>query len=547
MAGHVRFGRFAGVATLGALASLALWVPGASAAPSEIATELRAADAPRAELTKLDTVDLPRGAQLYRFEQEVGGLPVFDSLAVVADPAEGAPESLVTDETDAGVDDPPAPEIGSDEAIEIARQATDPSDLRGEITAELGIEPGDDGGTQAWQVLIPSGRPLADFDVLVDAASGEVLEKGDLLQHSFAVTTGTAKLYRPNPVVENRKRYKGLRDNRDRNSDKLTNLRRSVQLPNLFPDPHSNNVTCLEGVNVYATVGIEEVCGSVFNPDFSGVKRKSQSFEALMAYYHIDRTLTYLNGSTVGASVEPGTFVDYGSGNTTYQQDVRANTSNEDNSFYSATGRQIELGQGKIDDGEDGDVINHEYGHSVQDSQIPGTGLDPNNYELRAIGEAFGDYLAAIMSQRYEEDEGLTTISNKDNVCIFDWDGLGYAGGCGRSASVDRTYSDQNFRCSSFHCLGQVWSSALWALRSPDEPGLSQPNPEALGTTMDVLVLGSNYLLTQSSDIEDAAYAVMQADDTIYPFGASGDFHGQNYQALIDEFVCREFIAGSCF
>ena len=62
-------------------------------------------------------------------------------------PPRAHPSFLVTDETDAGVDPQPAPAVSRDEAIAIAREATGASDLRGDVTAELGIEPGDDGGT----------------------------------------------------------------------------------------------------------------------------------------------------------------------------------------------------------------------------------------------------------------------------------------------------------------------------------------------------------------------------------------------------------------
>ena len=44
-----------------------------------------------------------------------------------------------------------------------------------------------------------------------------------------------------------------------------------------------------------------------------------------------------------------------------------------------------------MDDAEDAEVVVHEYGHSVQDDQVPGFGT---TLQAGAIGEAFGDYLA---------------------------------------------------------------------------------------------------------------------------------------------------------
>ena len=54
----------------------------------------------------------------------------------------------------------------------------------------------------------------------------------------------------------------------------------------------------------------------------------------------------------------------------------------------------IRLGKGGVDDGEDGEVIVHEYGHAVHDSQVPGYGT---SLDAGAIGEAFGDYLAVTV------------------------------------------------------------------------------------------------------------------------------------------------------
>ena len=60
------------------------------------------------------------------------------------------------------------------------------------------------------------------------------------------------------------------------------------------------------------------------------------------------------------------------------QQLLRINQFGGDNSFYrEGTGKlTITLGKGGVDDAEDAEVIVHEYGHSVQDNQVPGFGSD---------------------------------------------------------------------------------------------------------------------------------------------------------------------------
>ena len=82
------------------------------------------------------------------------------------------------------------------------------------------------------------------------------------------------------------------------------------------------------------------------------------------------------------------------------QQLLRINQYGGDNSFYrNGTSKlTITLGKGGVDDAEDAEVIVHEYGHSVQDDQVPNFGSSP---DAGAIGEAFGDYLAVTVTQPY--------------------------------------------------------------------------------------------------------------------------------------------------
>ena len=46
----------------------------------------------------------------------------------------------------------------------------------------------------------------------------------------------------------------------------------------------------------------------------------------------------------------------------------------EDNSFYSPGTKALTFGRGGVDDAEDAEIILHEYGHSIQDNQVPGFG-----------------------------------------------------------------------------------------------------------------------------------------------------------------------------
>jgi hypothetical protein len=66
-----------------------------------------------------------------------------------------------------------------------------------------------------------------------------------------------------------------------------------------------------------------------------------------------------------------------------------------------------------VDDAEDAEVILHEYGHAIQDSQMtpPGFGT---SVEAGSIGEGFGDYWAVTVSN--------VIAPTPDPACVADWD-----------------------------------------------------------------------------------------------------------------------------
>ena len=210
--------------------------------------------------------------------------------------------------------------------------------------------------------------------VLVDARSAEEISTRDVLWRADL----SATLFDPNPVVSQGS-YSGLLDAKDRDSTLLTSLRVPVSLP---------RITSPEGclVGVYADARLGKRAKPVCRPslDFTGVTRSDDRFEALMAYFHIDRTRAYVDSLGLSASLRAK------------PQKVRANAIPADNSFYSTMTRSMTLGTGGVDDGEDADVIVHEYGHSLQDQAV--NGAFGRTVATGSMGEGFGDYLAAAMS-----------------------------------------------------------------------------------------------------------------------------------------------------
>ena len=97
-----------------------------------------------------------------------------------------------------------------------------------------------------------------------------------------------------------------------------------------------------------------------------------------MAYYWVTQAQRYIQSLGFGSTLPAVNK---------RQQLLRIDQFGGDNSFYrEGTGKlTITLGKGGVDDAEDAEVIVHEYGHSVQDDQVPGFGSTP---EAGAIGEA---------------------------------------------------------------------------------------------------------------------------------------------------------------
>lgn len=463
------------------------------------AQELRA---PAGELDPTDRAQA-RGTSFLRLRQEVDGVPVLGAEAVVSE-AEGDAGDLVVDDTRREVSAPPEPDLDRDQALDRARAATDARRLREPADAELSIRPDAGGGTLVWRVLLPVEEPFADLEVLVDAASGEVLSIEDLIQRA----DGHGKVFDPNAVVA-RGTYEDPRlvDNGDADNELLTSLLIDVTLPRLAD--RTDGQLCLTGDWADARLaGSGEVCAPEGDfrvvpddapPPPNDLTREDDEFEAVMAYFHVDRAQKYIQD--LG-------FTNVNARRTPIIANGDCGGSNPDNSCYSRFSDTITLGLGGVDDGEDGDVIAHEYGHAIQDNQVPffgGSGDTP------AMGEGFGDYFAAVMSN---EGPAASIRHDQFDPCMFEWDTWGSASPaqCLRRTDTDLKLEDvEGVSGCGIHCVGQVWSGALWELRGElgEEPG----DPRQV---MDVLVLLSHFALTSSASFDDGARALLAADEWVY-------------------------------
>lgn len=180
--------------------------------------------------------------------------------------------------------------------------------------------------------------------------------------------------------------------------------------------------------------------------------RSDDRFEQVMAYFWVDTAQEYLRSLGFDGVTYPEVNAE--------SQDVRVNQWGQDNSYSWDKHDVIRLGKGGVDDGEDGEVVVHEYGHAVHDSQVAGFG---SSLDAGAIGEAFGDYLSVVVGLDAAADHGWPVLAPE--ACVADWDAVSYTSSephCLRRVDTAYTVADRRQRV---HFDGQIWSGALWDAR----------------------------------------------------------------------------------
>jgi hypothetical protein len=406
-----------------------------------------------------------------RLEQVLHGVPVFGSEVAAHVAPDGRPLLLHADvfPLEGAVT---TPSVTATEAREAVR----------EFLQELADDgPGadlDDAAVETREprlVLLPEGRAArlvwrveARTDeessrVFVDALDGEVVRADDL-RYSHE---GTGRVFDPNPVFT--RRDPSLKDGNDRATPVLNAQTRVVTLPRL------DGTGRLVGAWADLTPTLDAPASASL--DWTGLTREHPGFEAVMAYFHIDRLQQRLQDLGVTrANAGP--------------QRVDAHALRGDQSYFDYFADLIALGDGGVDDGEDADVILHEYGHALQFDQVADFGLSD---EGAAVGEGFGDFLAAAVHA-----VGDTVY----DPLVASWDATSYS-----SANppylrrVDRSKKYPKDFVREVHGDGEIWSRFLWDLRA------LVGTDDALRVTVE-----SHFFLTPLARFVHAANAVLVAN-----------------------------------
>ena len=291
--------------------------------------------------------------------------------------------------------------------------------------------------------------------------------------------SGSGRVFFPNPVAS--LGDQSLTDQKDADYAALAPAYRVVTLTNL----DGSGFLVGDWANVTSETG---------NPAFSEENeflygRSDDRFEQVMAYFWTTEAQKYIQSLGFGVTRRAVNME---------SQDLRINQWGVDNSFSWDKKDLLRFGKGGVDDAEDAEVILHEYGHAIHDSQVAGFGVGS---EAGAIGEGFGDYWAVTVAD--------VVAPTPDPACVADWDAVSYTSRvphCLRRVDTDLHYPED--RDGRVHHDGQIWSRALWDIR------------QSLGNVRaDTIILEAQFDFAPDTTMPAAANATVAAASRL--FGAS--------------------------
>ncbi|MEM9984232.1 MAG: T9SS type A sorting domain-containing protein, partial [Bacteroidota bacterium] len=360
----------------------------------------------------------------------------------------------------------------------------------------------DQGLISAYQLETHQPGIVPSYEIWVDAISGEEIQREDRATYFHPASkdsNGRARVFIPDPCTKAEVAYGvNFTDQGDAHTALFESLMDTVVLPDLR---FENGTFYLEGpyVKIEDISSFEVAPATSTNGDFF-FGRDEYGFEDVMVYYHVDRYQRYVQSL--------GFF-------NLQNQPVRADAHGRgdlDQSVYvpDNQGGYMLFGDGGVDDGEDADVIIHEYGHALSEAAAPGT---KSGRERRGLDEGIGDYVAASYSR---------DLSPWNWYQIFNWDGHNEFWS-GRNALSQLSYPPSNI---SIYTYGILWASTLMQIREELGPAVT-----------DRLVFQEMYSNFPNMTLMDAAQLMLETDTMLYD--------GVHSEVLYDYFCQRKLLPGS--
>ena len=290
---------------------------------------------------------------------------------------------------------------------------------------------------------------------------------------------GTGQVFFPNPVAY--LQDQSLTDQKD------------ADYPELQPAYVTVALTNLDGSG-YLVGDWANIRNEVGAPAYSDTNtflydRHDDRFEQVMAYYWVTEAQKYIQSLGFGTLYRPINME---------SQDIRINQWGLDNSYSWDKQDVLRFGKGGVDDAEDAEVILHEYGHAMMDSQAEPFGNFGTSVEAGSIGEGFGDYWAVTVSN--------VIAPTPDPACVADWDSVSYTISephCLRRVDLNLHYPEDLI--GAVHHDGQIWSRALWDIRN-----------ELGNEVADTLILEAQFDFAPDTTMPAAAQVTVDTAKNLY-------------------------------
>lgn len=358
--------------------------------------------------------------------------------------------------------------------------------------------------------IVPGGSEFGDWEVLVNAESGEIVRVEDKACYFDELReTGSGWVFDPDPITDARTYYgqPQFSDNGDQDSDSLTAHLKEVALENI--SPYGSSDYYLSGP--YASIvdfespynGYFEQGSTVFH-----FTRSADAFEAVNCYYHINKAMSYLNDS-LGFQVMPNQ----------YTGGVRFDPRGLDgaaNAYYSPYNGWVAFGApgGAVDAAEDPIIIWHELAHGIHD-WISLNGI--SQYE--GLSEGTSDYWAQSHSRSF----GRFTPNDPQYNYFGLWGLQPYGSPYLRVTNYQGHYPENLF--GEVHYDGMLWSSSLMTIY------------DAIGReATDIDCWEAMSMTDQLAGQVDAAFAFIQADRDRY--------EGAHLNEIVPVFTQRGYLSG---
>jgi hypothetical protein len=460
---------------------------------------------------------------VYRYQQFIGDIPIDDSEVIVQTDRKNSVKQL-----DFGhladieiVKSSKAKAIGTKKAYDAGLKSLGKVTLRKvKPNPSLLYFRTDEGLKLAYQVLILTSNPMHDWRLLVDAHSAEILKKEDLIKES---PDGSGFVFDPNPVVTaNDNTYRqptatvaggcGYAGSTSAKID-AQRLTRTLKDLTLAAGIHSLDGPYAKIVNIS---GPASTIPTEANANDFKYSSSDERLGAVNLYYHIDTIQRYIQGLGITTANNRKTEAD------------PAVTGFA--AYYSPGDKSLHMGISRPchpDKSQEGDAIIHEYGHAIQDNQVPGWGgTNPvtGREEAGAMGEGFGDILACVFF--------ANAGSQFQRETFEDWAFV--ENGASGLRRVDGTKVYPTDWASEVHDDGEIWSAALWNIyRAIGGDSLVLAERQAARDALLKSLILSHHLLATNASMPDGAEAVMTTNADLE------EYRGKHLMEMLNSFHNR--------